>query len=346
VSAIAVNELYVSKIFLFVDDEPVACAAAKRMARTYGVNVQTANSASVAISLLEHDPNQYFLILTDEIMPGMSGTDLLITVQSRWPHIRRGLISGIDDPEVLEKGYEEAGIFRYLSKPMSDRQLQALVEDACEDFLSEKRSLEEIALSRQGILEYAIRSGFSCDNNHSLFAHFPSEYLSMCQSCWAQAGLYNIDVSNLDSDTYSNYLVQRCAASIQRMENRIKPNSESTAFRLSVSLRQFGVRGLRKADRFIDGDETIFVAMFSTLKDYFAILGLEIKNMVTAQDKFINISLGSRFTYNDFFNPLLSSVERGVELACLKIEFFMLASLFGVKAEMDFTENFDIRVML
>jgi len=343
-----IDDLRVNKTFLFVDDDASVCSSVSRMARVFGVNVQTANNANAAISLLEHNPNKYFLVLADEFMPGLSGTELLVLIQARWPHIRRALISGVEDPAVLEKGFEEARIFRYLHKPMSDQQLQGLIDDACEDFISVKRSLNETLKSRLSILENAIKTGLKETGQQKLFNTFAQSYLAQCKVAWSQAGLYKIDVSNLDSDDYTRYLKQRCAASVERVRQRMthQPGYLNGAFKLSTSLKQFGLRGLRKADRYVDGDEAAFVAMFATLKDYYAILGLEMKAMVSVEEGIIAIALGGRFTYNDLFNPLLSCVERGVELACLQIEFLMLAVFFGVDSEMDFSDKLHLRIAL
>ena len=342
------DNLYVNKTFLFVDDEPAICAAVKRMAGMYGVDVQTANSSSAAISLLEYDASRYFLVLTDEIMPGLSGTDMLIMIQQRWPHIRRALISGVPDPEVLEKGYEQAKIFRYLSKPITDQLISQLVEDACEAFLSEKGSPDETVQDRLAILERAISEGLSKQSNRLLFTDFARSYLTKCQQLWQQAKLYKVDVRSMDSEAYSGYLMQRCRAAVSKIDKKMTSLEvrEGTAFQLSASLRQFGIRGLSKVDRFVDGDEALFCTMLATLKDYYAILGLPIKSMVSARGEYIDISLGSRFTYNDIFNPLLANVEKGVELVCLQIEFFMLAHLLEVKTELLASETLKIRLLL
>ncbi len=345
----ATNEkLYLTKSFLFVDDEPAICASVKRISKIYGVNVQIANSASVAVSLLEHSPNEYFLILTDELMPGMSGTELLMVVQQRWPHIRRALISGANNPEVLQKGYDEANIFCYLQKPVSDPLIKQLIEDACEDYLLEKRSHEQVIKSRLAILEKTIKQGFSKRKHQALFKRFSKAYLANCRSGWKQAGLYQVDASTLDSAIYENYLTQRCLSSIEKIDKKITGQTADNVseFKLSASLRQFGIRGLKQMDRYVEGNEAIFVAMLATLKDYYLILGLPISKMIAPQSTCVDISLGGRFTYNDFFNPLLSSVERGVELACLQLEFLMLACLFGVETEMDFSEKISIRILL
>ena len=343
-----IDKLYLNKTFLFVDDELAVCSAVKRMARIYGVNVQTANSASVALSLIEHNPDQYFLILTDEIMPGMSGTELLTLVGGTWPHIRRALISAVDDAEVLQKGYEEAKIFRYLSKPMTDAVIQQLVEDTCADVLSEKRSREETVNSRLSILNGAIKQGFDQPEQYANFESFSLEYLAGCRNTWNQANLYQVETSVQDSHIYENYLTQRCCLSVEKIKKRMDNlhKIQAPEFRLSSSLRQFGVRGLRKADRFIEGDETLFVAMFATLKDYYLILGLSMQKMVIPHDTHLEIQLGGRFTYNDFFNPLLSSVERGVEIVCLQLELLMLAKLFGADTKMDFRDKFSLNIMV
>jgi len=132
----------------------------------------------------------------------------------------------------------------------------------------------------------------------------------------------------------------------ERVASRKCSSNSNGSLRLSSLLRQFGVKCMRKYDRYIDRDESVLVAMCSTMRDYYSILGFEMSEMVSAQERYINVSLGSRFVYNDFFNPLLSSVERGAELACLKLEFFMLAHLVNIPMEMTFSRKFSVRIIL
>jgi CheY-like chemotaxis protein len=341
--------LDVNKTFLFVDGEPAACASAKRLAGIYGIDVQTANSASVAISLLEHSPNRFFLILTNDAMPGMSGTELLAQVQARWPHIRRALIDSVVRCGTHDLDRAPGNMFRIMPKPMLDQQLKQLLEDACLDFLTEVSNQKSIVFNRLVILEKTMAMGFS-DQPFPVFSDFPKRYFNQCQKAWRQAGLSAINITNLDSEAYKKYLSQRCFTAIEKVKGRIKNKSELLAgkevFMLSQTLRQFDVKGLTKADRYVVGNELLLVLMFSTLKDYYDILGLNMREMVYTCEEFICVSLGGRFTYNDFFNPLLSSVERGVELACLKMEFFMLARLFGVKTEWDFGQNLQVKLLI
>jgi len=344
------QKLYVDKTFLFIDDEPSTCSAVKRMARIFGVNVQTANSALSAISMIEHDPDQFFLILTDEIMPGMSGSDLLIEVRERWPHIKRGLISGVDNPDVLEKGYQEADIFRYLHKPVSEIEIRNLIEDACEDLLTQKIPLNDLVNNRTSILRAQIDSHLTRVLNKNTFKSFHITYLADCKKAWRQAELYKTHQGGGDSQVFSNKLSLRIKESIDKICSRMVTNSRTPKvdakmeFKLSKSLRQFGIKGLRRADRYIKGDERLFVAMFATLKDYYVVIGHEMNAMVHPEEEFITILLGGRFTYNDLYNPMLENVEQGIELACLQLEFMMLSILFGSKSVLEFDEKISLKL--
>jgi len=348
----SIGKLSVDKTFLFVDDEPATCSAVKRLARIFGVNVQTANSALFALSLIEHDPNKYFLILSDEIMPGMSGSDLLIEVSQRWPHIKRGLISGVDNPQVLEKGYQEAEIFRYLHKPMSEVEIHKLIEDACEDILTKKIALKDIVNKRASDLQQQIETHLTRISKESTFKNFHKSYLTDCRRAWRQAGLYNVHQGGGDSEVFLNKLNLRIKESIDKVCSRMVLHSNKKIvdvkeeFKLSQSLRQFGIKGLRRADRYIKGDERIFVAMFATLKDYYAVIGHEMSSMVYPEEEYITILLGGRFTYNDLYSPMLENVEQGIELACLQLEFIMLSILFGSKPKLDFEEKISLKLNL
>lgn len=112
---------------IVVDDEPPLRAVMARLARRAGHSVQVASSAAEALVLLEADGDQIDAIVTDQLMPGLSGRQLVQSVHARWPHIPCALVSGYtaeDDVAALVDG----GRNLFLEKPFTTAGFLRLLE--------------------------------------------------------------------------------------------------------------------------------------------------------------------------------------------------------------------------
>ncbi len=85
---------------LVVDDEELVCAATADMLGDLGYEIVAANSAMEALQLVEGGLVPCLLV-TDHLMPGMSGTDLAREVRRRLPSVRALIISGYADIESI-----------------------------------------------------------------------------------------------------------------------------------------------------------------------------------------------------------------------------------------------------
>ena len=83
---------------LLVDDEEIVRASTADMLADLGYQVIQAISAGEALKLFESGVHADFL-LTDHLMPGMTGSDLACEVRNRWPRRRVLLISGFAEAE-------------------------------------------------------------------------------------------------------------------------------------------------------------------------------------------------------------------------------------------------------
>ncbi len=113
---------------LFVDDEPGILNAMKRVFRGLGYDIFTAGSGAEALALLENQPVD--LIISDMRMPEMDGAQFLEKVFSRWPEIKRILLTGYSDASATIAAINQAKIWRYISKPWDDAELLLCVEQA------------------------------------------------------------------------------------------------------------------------------------------------------------------------------------------------------------------------
>jgi len=109
---------------LFVDDEPEVLAALRRIFHREPYDVVTAHDAGTALDYLDRNPVR--VVIADERMPGMSGSDLLGEVRRRWPRIGRVILTGHPGQEVMIRGLKEAVDF-LLYKPWDDQTLKRAI---------------------------------------------------------------------------------------------------------------------------------------------------------------------------------------------------------------------------
>lgn len=82
-------------VILCVDDEPNSLVLRKLVLQKAGYDVLTANSAILALDVLAS--RQVDLVLSDQLMPGLTGTELARQIKNRWPSLPVILISGVNE---------------------------------------------------------------------------------------------------------------------------------------------------------------------------------------------------------------------------------------------------------
>jgi two-component system, cell cycle sensor histidine kinase and response regulator CckA len=110
---------------LMVDDEDLLLTMGQAILSAYGYRVLTANSGQKALDLLSEGDTQVDLVVTDLVMPGMSGRELVERVRQLAPETRILCSSGYVRPTSQE--HQEAG---YLQKPFTSQELLLKVKQA------------------------------------------------------------------------------------------------------------------------------------------------------------------------------------------------------------------------
>ena len=82
-------------MILCVDDEPNALVLRKLVLQKAGYHVVTATSAFQALDLLTTE--KVDLVLSDQLMPGQTGTELTRQIKSKWPGLPVILLSGVNE---------------------------------------------------------------------------------------------------------------------------------------------------------------------------------------------------------------------------------------------------------
>jgi CheY-like chemotaxis protein len=127
--AVDASEIHV----LCVDDEPRVLQGL-RLNLESQFRVTTATSAAEALELCAADPPA--VVLSDLRMPEMDGASLLTRVRDRAPHTVRILLTGQADVNAVATAVNEAGIFRFLTKPCQTAVLLSTLQAAGEQHRS------------------------------------------------------------------------------------------------------------------------------------------------------------------------------------------------------------------
>ena len=126
-----------AKTLLVVDNDDGIRAALVRVLRRDGYRILTASSGAEALETLATNPVQ--VIITDQRMPEMSGTELLAIVRQMYPDTMRIVLSGYTELETVTDAVNRGSVFKFLTKPWDDELLRQHVRDAFRRFRPERR---------------------------------------------------------------------------------------------------------------------------------------------------------------------------------------------------------------
>jgi PAS domain S-box-containing protein len=110
---------------LLAEDEPLLRELGETILTQAGYKILTAPTSDALKSLIAEYSGKVDLLLTDVIMPGMSGPELVHVVKERWPKVRVLYMSGYADDEVEDLD-PDAG---FLQKPFTPSELTAKIAE-------------------------------------------------------------------------------------------------------------------------------------------------------------------------------------------------------------------------
>jgi EAL domain-containing protein (putative c-di-GMP-specific phosphodiesterase class I)/CheY-like chemotaxis protein len=113
---------------LFVDDEPEVLEGLRRALSDDSYQVSTATSADQALQKFLSD--SFDVVVADERMPGMAGSELLTIVARQFPTVGRILLTGHGTVESAARAINQAGVVRLLLKPCPVPALRDAIEAA------------------------------------------------------------------------------------------------------------------------------------------------------------------------------------------------------------------------
>lgn len=146
------TETRVEKLKLMVvDDEPDNLDLLYRTFRR-DFQVYKANHARGALAILDKE-GEMAVIISDQRMPEMNGTEFLSHTVERFPDTIRILLTGFTDVEDLVDAINSGQVFKYITKPWNPERLKVIVEQATETYRIVKKRTQELrrALRRESL---------------------------------------------------------------------------------------------------------------------------------------------------------------------------------------------------
>ncbi|MCK6574217.1 response regulator [Myxococcota bacterium] len=132
---------------LIVDDEESVRAALRRSLRKESYRVSFAESATEALNLMKDDRPD--LLITDHLMPQMTGLDLLRRVRLLYPDMARVILTGQAELDTVVAAINEGEIFRFLRKPWDETELKLTIHLALEQLRTERENRQLVDLLKR-----------------------------------------------------------------------------------------------------------------------------------------------------------------------------------------------------
>jgi two-component system cell cycle sensor histidine kinase/response regulator CckA len=114
---------------LLVDDEPAIREVVERCLRALGYEILVRADGEAALATLRDRATRVDLLLSDIVMPGIGGAELVRAARELRPGLRCLLMSGYAESAEAH-AHLAAGMAEFLPKPFSLRQLGDAVREA------------------------------------------------------------------------------------------------------------------------------------------------------------------------------------------------------------------------
>ncbi|NKC17564.1 sigma 54-interacting transcriptional regulator [Pseudoalteromonas galatheae] len=133
---------------LFVDDEPLILRSLVRALKNEPYHVLTANSGEEGLELLKEHPID--VVISDKMMPNMSGIEFLGEVAEQYPDTLRIMLTAFTDLEGLIHAINQGKVWGYLQKPFEIDSIKLTIEQA----LQTKMLIAERNMLRSSLARY------------------------------------------------------------------------------------------------------------------------------------------------------------------------------------------------
>jgi response regulator RpfG family c-di-GMP phosphodiesterase len=110
------------------------------------MQLEFAESAEEALEIMEEikeEGGSLAVVVSDQIMPGMKGHELMIDVYSRYPFVQKILLTGQADADAVGTAVNKAALYRYIAKPWQTDDLLLTVKEAAKKFVLARQVSEQ-----------------------------------------------------------------------------------------------------------------------------------------------------------------------------------------------------------
>ncbi|MBV8618751.1 MAG: EAL domain-containing protein [Curvibacter sp.] len=125
---LALSEETMDRVLLLVDDEPNILTALKRTLRREGYRVLSTNRVAEGFELL--GAHRVGVVICDQRMPEMTGTEFLRRTKALYPDTVRIVLSGYTELNSIIDAVNRGAVYKFITKPWDDEVLLDSVRDA------------------------------------------------------------------------------------------------------------------------------------------------------------------------------------------------------------------------
>ena len=138
---------------LLVDDDTNILSGIRRNLRKEKYTILVAENPHQALYIM--DEQQVDLVVTDQDMPGIKGTEFLSMLRARHPGVYRIMLTGKGDLKVALKAINEGSVYRFFTKPCRIEDLALAIRQALNEktLLSTSRELLATVKSQSDVME-------------------------------------------------------------------------------------------------------------------------------------------------------------------------------------------------
>jgi response regulator RpfG family c-di-GMP phosphodiesterase len=146
----------IKPIVLYIDDEENNLNAFRAGYRR-DFEIHTASSAKEGLTILES--YEIPVLITDQRMPEVLGTELLAQAVQKFPDQMRILLTGFSDIDALKDAVNRGQIYKYMQKPWNHDELKEAITMANNIYLLKKERIEmqEKLMLNNEQLEFILR---------------------------------------------------------------------------------------------------------------------------------------------------------------------------------------------
>ncbi len=138
---------------LCVDDEKNILRSLKRLLRKEDYRLLMASSGEEGLMVMEE--NDVHIVISDQRMPKMSGTEFLAALKTKYPDVIRIILSGYTDVDSITESINKGHIYKFLLKPWNDQNLKLEIKQALKqyDLIQANKKLDEKVIQQNNELK-------------------------------------------------------------------------------------------------------------------------------------------------------------------------------------------------